>query len=231
MEEIKKYHDNGQLKEQYHMNDLRCHGEYKEWNENGILVSHKNYIEGDINGECKLWYDNGTLKAHKHYQFGNLNGECKWWYENGQIATEVRYVDDHMVGEYKSWFRDGTPFVFAHYDEKTGMRHGEYKRWYANGNLYIQCNYVNGKKHGGVLKFDESGEIIESNYLFVRADDGGGWKTALDANCEYNRWYENGVSDVSKYEKRYTVAELKTMVGESASVKDLFELLDGLESN
>jgi len=87
--DIKVWHDNGQLMDQYFYVDGKLHGEHKEWYENGKLRVQTNYIEDKRHGEYKLWHGNDQLWIHTHYIEGKKHGDYKEWYFNGQLKVQT----------------------------------------------------------------------------------------------------------------------------------------------
>lgn len=73
MKTIKTYHDNGQLKENYTIDENeKIQGIYKSWYRNGQLKIKANFKDDKEHGLWEERADNGQLKCRINYKNGQL---------------------------------------------------------------------------------------------------------------------------------------------------------------
>lgn len=120
--EVKSYHDNGQLKERKCYRNGKLEGESEFWYNNGRIFTRGLYRDGKQEGCRKYWctngefwrrefyrdgmldgkyevWDSGRLVLRKFYQSGKTNGERKYWYENGRLFEYEYYRDDEVIDD------------------------------------------------------------------------------------------------------------------------------------
>jgi len=89
-----KYYDNGQVKEEAHLDMTSVNPVYIyliRWHENGQKSQEVNYKDGKEDGKWLQWYENGQQQLERNYKKGELKGKETWWNEKGQITTERNY--------------------------------------------------------------------------------------------------------------------------------------------
>lgn len=142
MKTEKKYHDNGNIKEEYQVND-----------------------EGVRHGATKLYHENGQLQVEVHCTEGiQDSGKVVSYHDNGAIAREV-FLDNKIGfnGEFFEWYDNGAKKIIGNYQDNE--LHGSYKEFHENGNLKIVANYKNGVLNGNTEEYDNKGRIKQKRKL------------------------------------------------------------------
>jgi antitoxin component YwqK of YwqJK toxin-antitoxin module len=115
-EYIKKYHKNGQLKEEGNLTFGRKEGLWKSYYENGQVMTDVNYKKGKIDGNSKSYNsENGQVMSDWNLKDGELCGVSKQYYKNGQLEEEGTFKTTKMRGHnlsqkdglWKSYFENG----------------------------------------------------------------------------------------------------------------------------
>jgi antitoxin component YwqK of YwqJK toxin-antitoxin module len=89
---VKKYHDNGSLKELLVYNDsLKLDGVCKCWNAEGKLIAKARYVNGKKSGTWKIWHDNGRLAYVFKFDNGIKVGKAKMFDTNGTLVVSKSY--------------------------------------------------------------------------------------------------------------------------------------------
>ena len=108
MKTEKKYFDNGNIKEEYEVNEKgKCHGKTKLYHENGQLQVEVTYTNGvQDNGNVISYHSNG-IKARKVTLTNHIfNGPYYEWHKNGKLKTEGFY-SDRVPTILKEWDENG----------------------------------------------------------------------------------------------------------------------------
>ena len=93
------------------------------------------------------------------------DGEYKEWYKDGSKKTIKNYKDGEQFGLLEGWHIDGTPSVYASFNEK-GMINGVCKGWYENGNPMYEIYYQNGEEQGTRIDYYSNGKpTMLRNYI------------------------------------------------------------------
>ncbi|MDA9176807.1 hypothetical protein N9O11_01920 [Flavobacteriaceae bacterium] len=120
VEEIKKFYDNGNIKQIYTLKDSEYDGKMKLYHENGQLKVELNWTDGrQDNEEVTSFHPNGKIARKVNISNHKLNGQFTEWHDNGKIKTEGYYIDRTCYIE---------------------------KEWWDNGNLKSEISYKNNEK-------------------------------------------------------------------------------------
>lgn len=113
-------------------------------------------------------------------RYRKREGEYKEWYKDGSKKTIKNYKDGEQFGLLEGWHIDGTPSVYASFNEK-GMFNGVCKGWYENGNPMYEIYYQNGEEQGTRIDYYTNGKPrMLRNYI-----------NGLQVG-EYKYWNEDG---------------------------------------
>ena len=98
--EKKTYHDNGNLREIYQINEKgKKDGFYRKYYDNGQLRVSVSFKNGNQNpGKIISFHENGKIFREVFLsKNGKFNGEFNEWYENGNIQFKGYYKNDKRV--------------------------------------------------------------------------------------------------------------------------------------
>jgi antitoxin component YwqK of YwqJK toxin-antitoxin module len=117
-------------------------GPHKKWHENGQLREECTYKDGKKDGLYRKWYKNDQPKKECIYKDNELDGLYKSWHENGQLHVECTYKNRKLDGLYKMWYFYGQ--LEKECTCNDGKLYGLYKEWFDDGRLKIECTYKDG---------------------------------------------------------------------------------------
>jgi antitoxin component YwqK of YwqJK toxin-antitoxin module len=157
--DIKNYYDNGQLKDEGHLESGQKNGLWKTYFDNGNIETERSYINGKENGKAKGWYETGELAFEADKKDNLPKGLVRNYHKNGNLKMECFFVGGKEQGEQKKYFEEGQLSIEGAF--KKGQQEGTWKYYYKNGKLLKQVVYKNGEVQL-VNKWDEQGDL-ESN--------------------------------------------------------------------
>jgi antitoxin component YwqK of YwqJK toxin-antitoxin module len=107
---IKKYYDNGQIKEEGWLKDTQNNSCWKTYYRNGILKKEGSFKD---NLETKYWYFYGlnfVLEKEGHFKKGQKNDWCLFYDKLGNINHNCKLRNNKKMGivycmKWKSWYR------------------------------------------------------------------------------------------------------------------------------
>jgi hypothetical protein len=108
-ENVKKYHDNGKLKEAYTTDkDSRKSGSYKSFYESGKNRIQCRYAKGKLNGPYTEYHEDGKPKAKKTFKQGKLSGKVSIYDSQGKVVHRAAFTKGktYLYGDSSS----RTPF-------------------------------------------------------------------------------------------------------------------------
>ena len=88
-----------------------------------------------------------------------------WYVCDSDMFTYIRefYLKKDSTYLIKDYYSDGKIQMIANYKTYSPMvEDGRFEFYYKNGQLHMEGNYCNGKLCGTWLKYNESGEIVDS---------------------------------------------------------------------
>ena len=129
--EVKKYHMNGTISEEYIMDA-------------GLIVGKASYYDPE-----------GNLAREAMFHAGVLEGELKDFFKDGNIQKIITIKNGLPEGEEISYFNDGKIQHRKEYHE--GKLHGSSKSYNENGVLIFEAQYKEGLKHGIFNKYYDDG--------------------------------------------------------------------------
>jgi antitoxin component YwqK of YwqJK toxin-antitoxin module len=94
--DVVRWHDNGQLAEQYTVIDGKKEGLHRWWFNTGQPEIEDNYVNGKKEGLSHYLTWDGQI-VETNYVNGKREGLYRKWYENGQLEIERTYVNDECV--------------------------------------------------------------------------------------------------------------------------------------
>lgn len=160
--EQKTFHENGQVKEVFQMNDEGAkHGSYTSYYEDGTSYEISTYNNGKFTGIRKLHYPDGSLEIEEMYnENGELNGSYATYYKNGQIMVKKTYKNNILEGEVTVYYENGQlkeKVLFTNNQEN-----GPFTEYYQNGQVQWKGTYLNGPNEFGELEeYDSTGMLIK----------------------------------------------------------------------
>ncbi len=94
---VTTYFDNGNKKEEYHLNKNIRVGEDTLYFENGKIKEERNYINGKIEGLVKVYSEEGKLQRTIYIEEGRRNGPTSIFTEDGIYVKDVNYDNGKKV--------------------------------------------------------------------------------------------------------------------------------------
>lgn len=157
------YYENGKDRSYSQYNRDSEWGTWLTFYENGAKESETHYKNGVLEGEIWAYYPNGKRKSMVTYEESKRKGYAYEWHENGVVSEKVHFVDD-LVQD------DGANPAVIVYDEFHAMRnvmHFEKGQpvdthyiYHPNGQESDRIPFKDGKIHGVVKKFSETGTLL-----------------------------------------------------------------------
>jgi len=192
-QEVKKYYDNGILKESGAIINNKKNGKWKYFNENGKLIIKGKYLNGIPDGKWKYYYNNGQLKKKGTYSVDNLtpytkdrfkaesyttthnypNKSKKWkeYYKNGKLKSKGSYgKNGHEIGTWITYFNTGK--INSRYTyKKNSPVFNEYIEYFENGNVKIRK-----ESSGEIKEYYKNGNIKRSGFETTINNPTTNWK-------------------------------------------------------
>jgi len=138
------YHENGQMRFCYPVQNEKIHGIGRIWYENGDLQSEESYEHNSLHGPKKEWHPNGQLKKEANYKNGMLDGVRKEWYDTGILLKQCFYKEDRLDGQYLEMYGNG--HIRQDFNFVTGRRHGLFNHGKPDGTIKLKEAYVRNVK-------------------------------------------------------------------------------------
>lgn len=140
---VRKYYDNGNLRQEYTIINFNKEGVYKEYYQDGTLYIESNYYRNKLEGVKTEYYRSGNKYCETHYVAGKTVIFKRWNDSSKDIQVEET---NYKNGLYKTWRDDGSKF--DEYAYRDGNTHGVYKIWWDNNNKCMRGNYVDNLEEG-----------------------------------------------------------------------------------
>ncbi|MFN6039240.1 MAG: toxin-antitoxin system YwqK family antitoxin [Bacteroidota bacterium] len=180
---LKRFYDNGKLKQSCQYKNGKLHGEWIEYNYLGQILSEGTYDNGIKDGVWSYKYDNGSIKGIHQY---NIKGKYpfqarkKEWSSDGQLLLWLDF-NEEGAGFLKEWSDKG---ALLHEQQLVNMSidKGSETFWFPNGQLKSIMNHRD-KADTTYHEWYESGreKVLKRNF------ENGGVKTTF-----IKEWYANG---------------------------------------
>ena len=71
----------------------------KKWSENGQLREEAFFIEGSPDGFWTTWHENGNRMNQIHFSLGVTDGTTRYWDVNGHIRMKEEYIENTLVSQ------------------------------------------------------------------------------------------------------------------------------------
>jgi antitoxin component YwqK of YwqJK toxin-antitoxin module len=139
MNEIKRYHTNGNLSCETPYENGNKHGIEKEYYEDGMLSSETPYENGNKHGIARKYDKDLVLYEEKLYQNNKLI----------RTLREIVLIRDLFVGYGDITIK--TPYI-------NGQKHGVSKGYYENKTLAFETPYINGRINGINKEYRKNGK-------------------------------------------------------------------------
>ena len=213
----KTYYENGNIKEDYEVNNKGNKiGYNKLFHKNGQLKVELNFTNGKQNdGTIISYHANGRKARQVILSKGNLNGDFTEWHENGNIKSqgfydndicsiekefdingklndfnEIGFNDDQLKRAYEYWTEN---------PEKAEVKYGHISSWDTSNvtditEIYFKALESGIDISGWKLKFKENGLVFEKNKSgdFIVFHQNGKKRiqySKVEFNDQY--WYSN----------------------------------------
>ena len=99
----------------------------------------------------------GATIIKEYYKNGMREGLLEFFWENGQICMTGEYLKDKREGLHESFYENGNTWSIGEFikDKPVGL----HKLFHENGTIHQEAFYKNGKLHGKVFSYLDSGEL------------------------------------------------------------------------
>lgn len=221
VEEVVKYHPNGQMYEKYVLIDNKEEGPYLRWYKSGQKSDEWNFKYGRSDGVQRGFHDNleSTLASEEFFDNGREVGDHYSWHEDGSLRCHRFFTADTPISAEimekknwkKCWYENGQIDTDEHYNPDTNLL--DYKEWYRNGQLktFASEGYSIEKKKMilSTKGWYENGQPKQDfNYVSGNFD---GWNRQWKENGELitNEYWVDGQIDRDKTDPKYIREEYK----------------------
>ncbi len=153
----KRFHDSGELKRTFSVNDGSLNGICKVFYRSGRVERSGFYKNGKEEGKSTLYFPAGKLKGFSYYLNGTKNGQTKLFYESGKTKASLRFKDGRPDGEQIMYY-DNEKLASKVVYNNNG-KNGPVTFYYESGKIKLQGKYVDDTLDGVVTTYYESGRI------------------------------------------------------------------------
>ena len=193
-DEVKTYHDNGQLQSHYHTVDhderskVVMHGDAAEYYADGSLAFEGSFEDGKLRGSAR-WYRPGgglTMEADIETEGSadTVVAKSTLYHTNHTPSVEFRTFDGAIDGPYRAWHPNGIQRADITYELNQPV--DEARLWHASGFMNRRVNYSGGRLHGPIHTWHSNGaRALEGQFSDGRFS--GDLKT----------WTDEGVPELS----------------------------------
>ena len=147
------YYSNGNLKEEYFIQNGKFVGKYKALYENGKPHAIGEYKKGEMTGIWQYYYPDGTIQSIQKFKKGKVTSIDFWDTNRTQLIKEGNGVAKH-------YNLDGQIESIMSY--KNNVFHGKCETWFPNGIKASEVYYANGKPIGIWKYWNVNGELIKT---------------------------------------------------------------------
>lgn len=246
--QLKRYHENGQLKRVNNFVDFRKEGLQQEYHSDGELT-----WEGELSNNKRKWEksyyryphalreenkynDSAWISSTSYYPNGKKATERtdslqKEWFSNGDIKlTKIGYNITYGTakGLIETYHKNGRIATSYNYDN-SGVKNGAYSIYYKNGELWEQGTMKDGLQQGKLQKWYKNKQLAEDHQM-VNGKIEGKYIRYYDNGQKHKEFfYKNGKLEgaYKKWWKDNTVAEDHQMVNDKIEGKYLRYYEDG----
>jgi antitoxin component YwqK of YwqJK toxin-antitoxin module len=142
--EVKKYHMNGKLCEEYNMQEGLIVGKALYYDPEGNLAREALFANGVLDGELKDFFKDGSLQKIISVKNGLPEGEEISYFHDGKIQHVKEYHEGKLHGFSKSYNENGVLIFEAQYKE--GLKHGIFNKYYDDGRAKLFQFYDGDKQ-------------------------------------------------------------------------------------
>jgi antitoxin component YwqK of YwqJK toxin-antitoxin module/predicted DCC family thiol-disulfide oxidoreductase YuxK len=201
------------LMERGQYRDDRPDGQWTYWDALGFLSQQGEFASGLRHGQWTAWHRNGKLARREHYEKGVLHGWIVEFLSDGKTLSKQCEMQNGLPhGPWQTFFPNGQ--LAEEGQNAAGLRTGVWKFYYRSPapyaaeeqpRLHKQQTYAEGKLHGPLVEYYESGAVLERGE-YVANQRQGPWTVwypdgkpreqgAFRDDQEHGPWtywYENG---------------------------------------
>ncbi|MEX2596927.1 MAG: hypothetical protein WEC59_08355 [Salibacteraceae bacterium] len=155
------------------------HGTHIWFAEDGSIDSAKVFKNNQVIAKGSLTPDGLRVGPWKEY-----------YYPSEKLKAEGEYRKGYRYGEWIYYFENGTIQQRGVYSSKE-QPEGKWKWFYENGNILREEDFKQGKEHGWLIEYSDTGKII-SRGEFVNGLEEGEWFYEVGDHLEEGS-YEGGL--------------------------------------
>lgn len=178
----------GQLRFRGTYRNGKPHGTHIWFAEDGSIDSAKVFRNAYVIAKGKLSSDGLRIGPWKEY-----------YYPSGELKAEGEYVGGYRFGEWVYYFINGEIEQRGKYARK-GQPDGKWKWFYENGELLREESFKQGKEHGWLIEYSDSGKVITKGE-YIDGNEEGEWFYEIGDHFEIGN-YEYGLRQ-GRWEHRY----------------------------
>ena len=140
------FHENGKIKERFHVKNGKKEGLQQNYYENGQLMSEHPYKNGILCGVVSLWYEDGNKLNISEFKSDEIcHGLCQHWWPNGQLAMRGRKINGRQHGLWENYYQNGQLQSKGNWNHGFNVFDGVGGIWYENGNIDQETVLIDGK--------------------------------------------------------------------------------------
>lgn len=211
-----RYYSNGNLMEEFFLQNKKINGEFRSFYNDGTLKESKQYKMGKLHGQTKIFNEDGSTK--KTIWFSNdaplnhdVNMKKRVWFN--PYKTEVTYYANGSTKKISNFYKNKLHGKEEEFYENQQLKicrfyfHGKktrvYREYYPSGNLRIRVKYNNrGEKTGKALQLFENNCVEEECFYENNLREGSRRIYFPSGNLKQLSFYKKG--NLEGYFKKYT---------------------------
>jgi antitoxin component YwqK of YwqJK toxin-antitoxin module len=108
-EEVREFHENGQLSKLFFRRDGQADGFWQEWDEEGRPRYFGEWSNGKGEGLWLYFHPNGVVRERSHVLDDIWHGVTEGWHPNGQKAFDGIFTNGVRLNIFRYWNETGLP--------------------------------------------------------------------------------------------------------------------------
>ena len=139
------FHENGKIKERFHVKNGKKEGLQQNYYENGQVMTESPFKNGLIHGTMKAWYEDGNKLTVSEFKKDICHGLCQNWYPNGQLAMRGSKINQRQHGLWENYYENGQLQSKGNWNHGFDVFDGVGGMWHENGNIEQETLLIDGK--------------------------------------------------------------------------------------
>ena len=139
------FHENGNIKERFHVKNGKKEGLYQVYYENGQIMSEQAYKNNLFHGTFKGWFEDGNKLVVSEYKKDICHGLTQQWHQNGKLFFKGRIINGLRHGLWENYYENGQLQNKANWNHGFKVFDGVGGIWYDNGNIEQETLLIDDK--------------------------------------------------------------------------------------